>query len=485
MYIITIIAAVVFTVWGWAARKEHVPQNTEFFRKPFLKMSLFLYKRICIHRIGIFQGSGVKDDLEKLYPGGNTAALITDFYVKKLSMVLMVLAAGTLAGAAVRLQTGMGHELTKEGTLCRGDFRQGDKKLKLSAFIQEGVTGQIELTLSPVILKQEEAEVLKQEFWQKVCEVFPGGNSSLEHVTERLNCVEELEGYPFRVEWVSSRPELVRVTGDLAELPEKPQTVVLTGKITYMGCEDWEWQHELAVTVCPPDRTEEEELLWELEQELMYREETERGEKILELPTYVQNQRITWQEVKQDNSLMIWGLAAVAAVGIFIMADNDLHKKLASRNNRMKLEYPLIINKMTLYLGAGMTMRGAFEKIALDYQAGLEQGKEQNPAYDEMLYTCHEIKTGVSEGAAYERFGRRSGLQEYIRFTLLSQNLKKGNSALLPRLKEEAQKALNEQTNRNKEIGEEAGTRLLVPMIMMLGIVMVLIMIPAFSSFGI
>ena len=66
---------------------------------------------------------------------------------------------------------------------------------------------------------------------------------------------------------------------------------------------------------------------------------------------------------------------------------------------------------------------------------------------------------------------------------LLSQNLRKGSISLSARLKEEADAALKEQINQSRRIGEEVSTRLLIPMVMMLGIVMVMIMIPAFGSF--
>ena len=100
-----------------------------------------------------------------------------------------------------------------------------------------------------------------------------------------------------------------------------------------------------------------------------------------------------------------------------------------------------------------------------------------------MLYTCRELRSGVSEGRSYEHFGRRTGLQEYVRLsTLLMQNLKRGNSALLERLREEADKAWEEQLQQGRRMGEEAGTKLLVPMVMMLAVVMVMIMVPAFSA---
>ena len=130
-----------------------------------------------------------------------------------------------------------------------------------------------------------------------------------------------------------------------------------------------------------------------------------------------------------------------------------------------------------------MTVRGAFQKIASDFERKREGMAGRHPAYEEMLYTCRELKSGVSEGAAYEHFGRRAGRQEYIRLsTLLMQNLKRGNSTLLERLREEADKAGEERLMQSRRLGEEAGTRLLVPMVLMLAVVMVMIMAPAFSA---
>ena len=42
---------------------------------------------------------------------------------------------------------------------------------------------------------------------------------------------------------------------------------------------------------------------------------------------------------------------------------------------------------------------------------------------------------------------------------------------------------MQEDLQYRKKLGEEAETKLLVPMIMMMGIVMLLVMIPAFGSF--
>ena len=98
--------------------------------------------------------------------------------------------------------------------------------------------------------------------------------------------------------------------------------------------------------------------------------------------------------------------------------------------------------------------------------------------------TCYELQSGRSEKEAYDHFGKRCQVQAYRKLcTLLSQNLRKGSNDLLRVLRQEADNAFTERKNLAKKLGEEAGTKLLLPMMMMLCIVMVVIMIPAYFSF--
>lgn len=177
-------------------------------------------------------------------------------------------------------------------------------------------------------------------------------------------------------------------------------------------------------------------------------------------------------------------MTVCTSVAIFLFRDRDLHRQVLLRRERMKETYPVVVSKLTLYLGAGMTIRGAFRKIALDY-SNRQDGEKEQPLYEEMLYACNQLQAGISESRTYEMWAARTGLQDCARLSaMLAQNLKKGNAALLSRLKEEGDKALQEELNLRRKKGEEAGTRLLIPMIMMMAIVMVLVMIPAFQSFG-
>ena len=129
-----------------------------------------------------------------------------------------------------------------------------------------------------------------------------------------------------------------------------------------------------------------------------------------------------------------------------------------------------------------MTIRNAWEKIVQNY----EQQKEsmgKRPLYEEMLVTLHEIQGGVSESEAYERFGKRCGTSTYMKFgAMLSQNLRKGSKGISDILRMEAIQSFENRKSTAKRLGEEAGTKLLMPMLGMLAVVFIMVMVPAFLS---
>ena len=160
----------------------------------------------------------------------------------------------------------------------------------------------------------------------------------------------------------------------------------------------------------------------------------------------------------------------------------ELERKLEQRKKQLLLDYPEVVNKLALYMGAGMTIRNAFARMGEDYRR--QQKERFRYVYEEILITCYELQSGRSEREAYDHFGKRCQVQAYRKLsTLLSQNIRKGSNDLLYMLRQEADQAFAERKNMARKLGEEAGIKLLLPMMMMLCIVMVIIMIPAYFSF--
>lgn len=80
--------------------------------------------------------------------------------------------------------------------------------------------------------------------------------------------------------------------------------------------------------------------------------------------------------------------------------------------------------------------------------------------------------------------GRRFGLSQYKMLSvLLVQNLRKGNENLLELLEREAASVTEERKRNAKVQGEEAGIKLLLPMVMQLIVVLIILMVPAFLNF--
>lgn len=189
---------------------------------------------------------------------------------------------------------------------------------------------------------------------------------------------------------------------------------------------------------------------------------------------------------EQDEGVRIIQITGIIAVVILIEHDYSLKRQVERRNTELVMEYPNIIAKLSMLMGAGFTMRKAWMRISSDYLDDRRKGKKHNYAYEEMVRSYFQMDSGLSEGQVYEQFGRRCQLQIYRRFSLLLvQNLHMGNQNLLVILHAEAKEAFLMRREKALRIGEEAQTKLLGPMMLILLTVLVIIVIPAFSAMGI
>lgn len=175
-------------------------------------------------------------------------------------------------------------------------------------------------------------------------------------------------------------------------------------------------------------------------------------------------------------------LGATGAL-LFVNKKSAMDKAMKLREKQMRMDYPKIVNKLTMLFSAGLTIREAWGKVVTSYIRQREEGKPMRYAYEEMLMTYRELQGGMSEGEAYNRFGRRCKLAGYMKLSaLLVQNLKKGNDGLLQLLAYEAVQAMEERKSLAKKWGEEAATKLLLPMLLLLSIVIVILIVPAFMT---
>ena len=97
-----------------------------------------------------------------------------------------------------------------------------------------------------------------------------------------------------------------------------------------------------------------------------------------------------------------------------------------------------------------------------------------------MLY---RIRLGEGEEKAYENYAKRCNEMCYSKFAgMLAENLRRGNLNLGDELSDELNKAWKERENVLRIKGERVGTKLVIPMILILIITLVMIVVPAFMS---
>lgn len=200
------------------------------------------------------------------------------------------------------------------------------------------------------------------------------------------------------------------------------------------------------------------------------------------LPPELDGKSIAWSRPWDTSGNMIAVLCAVAVCCIPIQKLKSEEKARQARLRQMILDYPNLITRLALLVEAGMTVRRAFERIALDYKR--KRKGESRYAYEELLKSYYEMESGIMEEQAYENFGRRCGHPKYRTLaTLLAQNLKRGNRLLIELLEKESEDAFEERKRYARVQGEAAATKLLLPMVLMLLIVLVILIVPACISF--
>ena len=308
-----------------------------------------------------------------------------------------------------------------------------------------------------------------------------GKNKSLDEVRNDLNLVNEIPGTGIRVAWEPERYDVMTPQGVLkGEKLTKEGTLLKLKALLSYGEE--KVTYEFYVRLFPKKKSGGEIMLEKLDTEVARLDAESKNSQYQLLPGSVDGQKVTWGYTRNFRAAGILLLGVVLTLFIYVSERQQEKERCEKRNKQLMRDYPQMISSFTMYLGAGMTVRNAWFRLVEEYERKKsERGKQE--VYEEMAYTMHEIRGGASEMECYERFGERCGLQTYRKFgAMLSQNLKKGTKGLSVLLKQEAENAFEERKNMAKKLGEEAGTKMLIPMFLMLAVVLVMIVIPAFLS---
>ncbi len=366
--------------------------------------------------------------------------------------------------------------------ITRNPSGEGSRTEQLQVAI-EGEKGKeiIQIEVGEQEYEAHEIDDMFSKVMEKLDEVILGNNESFDRVEEDMNFVSSLEGYPVHIDWELDSYKVMNIYGEIQEdkLSEEGTLVEIRGIITYL---DEKSIYIRNAMVYPVQLEGLELLVYQIEEAVAEREEDTRKEASFELPEEVEGRTLSWIGKKNFTGLYVIFFGIMLSVLLVYREREEEKKKLAKRREELIRTYPALVSKLNMLLGTGMTIRNAWEKIVQNYDNYKELMGEE-AAYEEMDFTLKEMRGGIPEGEAYERFGKRCELATYMKLgALLSQNLRKGSKGISNLLQVESIQAFENRKSLAKQRGEEAGTKLLMPMMGMLAVVLIMVMVPAFLT---
>lgn len=392
-------------------------------------------------------------------------------------MSLTIIIAGNTLALGLYMQE---NNASYTQSLPRKNFGEGDYEENLKVHTAEG-TEEITVTVEEQQFSQSQIDSSLEDAYANVNQWFTKNVSSKNGIRKDISFPSEIPDNPAQLFWSTDSPDLLSWSGKLGEdIPEKGSEVTLRCTIS-IGENELIWEEK--AMVFPPSLSQSEQLEKNIQKEA--ENISGKEENKLLLPSEVQGAAVSYQRIQDNDIWLLCILSLLLGLGIFPLAKEREKQAEKKRSRQMQRDYPDIIQKLILFLKAGLSIQKSIEKLAADY---LSRKKlhltDTRYAYEELVKTCREMEKGIYEKEAYERFGRRCGLAEYkILSVLLVQNLKKGNQSILELLEREAVSAGEERLRRAKIQGEEASTKLLLPMILQLLVVLIILMVPAFINF--
>ena len=391
---------------------------------------------------------------------------------KSYAVILLV---GLGITIALGINTWQERKLTNGYELLKNDQEEGDYEEHLIARV-----GEEKIPLAVLVKERALTEKEAKEEILKAREMLPaylmGENESLKNVTTDLNFITRVPDTYVEVQWVERGSEFFSYDGEIKEDLELLEMVEL--KVSaILSCQGISEDYETTITLMPKSLKVSEALLNQIEKQQEEKPENE----VLILPNTYEGKTVTWKKVPDYTFLWIFVLTVLSVLLLKLGKKRDVEEEKKKRLEMLEREYAQIVSKFTMLLSAGLSVRNAWERIVLLYR---RKEDTQNIVFQELNWGLMQMQKGVPELEVYEVFGIRTGLVHYKKMmAIFISDRKRGSVNLLDAMNQEMLLAWEEKKRITRQHGEKIGTKLLIPMMGMLGIVFVIILVPAFLSF--
>lgn len=370
--------------------------------------------------------------------------------------------------------------------LDRNSFGQGRKEVQLS-LKKENKREKITYKLEERRLTSEERRKIYKRFFNKLKKEMAGSNPSLRKVSTALNLPENIDGYPFEIVYEFPEDGYIHLDGTLNEemqLKLKDGEKYNTYITVTARYRDYKDSRKYGISIIPRKSSSKTGLFYEVKKYLKAEEKKTPYENYVKVPSSYKKVKI---QEKQDGGTVPGIAVLFTMICLFIPVHNYLKIREEAEKCQKEAErdFPVIVHLLTLYMGAGLSFFSAVKRIGHSYRQQKESNYVQGKyAFEKILLMEQHMNNGMSQKEACQIWGTQFKTDMYQKLSLiLIQSFTKGSREAAMLMEMEEREAFRKRVDRAKKEGEEASTRLLFPMILLLGQVMLLVMYPALMRF--
>ncbi|MCR5417020.1 MAG: type II secretion system F family protein [Pseudobutyrivibrio sp.] len=393
--------------------------------------------------------------------------------------IIEILVVAIIFGIGLLIYDYQATKINFDGTFERNDAGHGNIQDTVQVQFDDEVRD-MDISVSEKLLTEEAVNEAFDAAIEEIDNTFLGENKSANDVRYNLNLKEKYYDGLINAQWQISDFSIISTEGIVNQdnVPEEGSVISLNTILSY---EDYKHSYGFSVVVNPIGMDTSEGKLININKAIKAVDENTRDSEKLVLPKEVENLPLKWTKKMDFRGLQMILLGVATCAALVIGKKQDEKKAKLTLINEKERDYPMIVSELSILMGAGMSFRKALERIVARYQQKVKKDESAKSAgYEDILRTHRKMQEGTGELAAIEELGRDSGCKEYRKLaTLLSQNLRKGSRDLIDCLEKEELYAFELKKQRAIRAGEEASTKLLIPMGGMLFIIIVILIVPA------
>lgn len=364
-----------------------------------------------------------------------------------------------------------------DGILFRRELGKGSyvEELELKSDVYKGT---VEIEIEEKQPTKNEAKKLLEKAKKEIDATFLGENKALEQVMSDVILQDAYQDGMVAAEWSFDDYTYIGTDGVIKENElDEPELVEATAVLT---CGEYQQIYRCSMQLCPCSVETEKGLRREIQKKIR-QQPLEKSE--ITLPSDIAGIPLQWKKTGNMDGAMLSILGIVVCFLLPYGQKLEEQKQKKIILEKRKKDYPMLVEELSLFLAAGVTFTEAARKMTENYERRKKQTGKVQEGYELWKKLSYEMRDGVREADAIMRFGKESGRKEYKKLALLlEQNRRQGSQHMIQQLEQENLIAFEMRKNQVKREGEEASVKLLFPMMGMLGIVIVILILPAMMT---